>query len=815
MIKIPHVEILPVEDGYLAVCGFELVALQAERVVAPPGTEMRPADRLAASHAASARLLAVLTAASVPLWVELRLQVNPSLEPLEPGNIELCLLLRSSATERNFALENVLSAAVSCTGVLSSLLPAAEFATIEDAARLERVLRPYCGGRTLAVDRLRGPVALDSPFAVAAHRPGFQQAPAPAKGGTTLEHLSSWVFAADDWNALLDTMLSTTAPQRIVVRFAAHPDSSMELDRLVQVISQCEQFLSCGPGNRTVLTSRAAAIRDASVARLVSLRTGALCGEVLLESPSSADPLTARLLGQSISCPVGQSGSTAASGGFDIRDVPPDPSDTRAVSPPFTYEEAACAFRLPLILGESDCGLPVRRYRTIAAHLPSACDPAPLVIGVNQHRGVERPISLDISHRLRHTVLFGMTGCGKSTMLETMFLQDVRAGRGACLIDPHGDLADSVLARFPSSRANDLMVIDLEDRARPIPMNLLAWNTIEERDRIIDDFYTALLRIYRNPDMFGPVFETNFRAGMKLLMGDRQDRSFHGTLLEFPKLFLNAAFRRHLMQEIEDDQLRDYMTEAERVTYGDHKIENLSPYITSKLGRFLHDQSLRRILGHGAMVLNPTEIMEEGRVVVMKLGRGRFGALACDLLTSQIVSRFRTAAMARACLPANRRTPYFLYVDEFGALSGDETFAQLLSESRKYALGLVLASQYAAQLRPFDGGNNALSAVLGNVGTVISFRVGAEDAPLLASLFASAVSPQDLLESPNWQGYMRMHLDRRLVRPFSFHSVPDSAPADPATARRLRSASRGRWGVPAAECDACATARARRIQELS
>lgn len=132
-----------------------------------------------------------------------------------------------------------------------------------------------------------------------------------------------------------------------------------------------------------------------------------------------------------------------------------------------------------------------------------------------------------------------MTGCGKSTMLESMFLQDVRAGLGACLIDPHGGTVDSVLARFPEERAGELIVIDFEDRNRPIPLNLLAWKTIEERDRIIDDFYSGLLRIYRNPDMFGPAFETQFRNGMKLLMGDRADRKFTGTLIEFPKLFLN------------------------------------------------------------------------------------------------------------------------------------------------------------------------------------------------------------------------------------------------------------------------------------
>jgi hypothetical protein len=303
------------------------------------------------------------------------------------------------------------------------------------------------------------------------------------------------------------------------------------------------------------------------------------------------------------------------------------------------------------------------------------------------------------------------------------------------------------------------------------------------------------------------VFETYFRSGLKLLMGDRTSGGFSGTLLEFPKLFQNPKFRAFLLEGVNDEQLRDAVREAQNVISGDWKMENIAPYITSKFSRMLQDTLLRRIVGHGDMALDFRNIMDSGKIVVIKLARGRFGAKVCDIITSQIVSRFRLASMSRANLPKEERRTFFLYVDEFQAVA-DENFSQLLSESRKYGLGLILANQYAEQLRDQHGKNTVLNAVLGNVGTIIAYRVGAEDAKLLAPIFAPAVSERDLLECPNWQGYMRLHLSDCPIHPFSFRNVPDQTPPNPEKARSLVQASRLRWGVSAEVTE-------KRIQERS
>ena len=202
------------------------------------------------------------------------------------------------------------------------------------------------------------------------------------------------------------------------------------------------------------------------------------------------------------------------------------------------------------------------------------------------------------------------------------------------------------------------------------------------------------------------------------------------------------------------------------------------------------------------MRLDCQSVMDERKVVIVKLGRGRFGEKVADLIMSQIVSRFRLAAMRRAGIPKEQRLPFFLYVDEFGVLAADENFAQLLSEARKYRLGLVLATQYAAQLRdPGSQRGTILSAVLGNAGTVFAFRVGVEDAALLAPIFEPTISAADLLECPNFHGYVRLHLNQIATRPFSFQYELGPIPANPELAHRLAATSRQKWGVPVEECD--------------
>jgi hypothetical protein len=296
-------------------------------------------------------------------------------------------------------------------------------------------------------------------------------------------------------------------------------------------------------------------------------------------------------------------------------------------------------------------------------------------------------------------------------------------------------------------------------------------------------------------------------------MGDGTPRPYTFTMLEFPRVFQDKKFRRLLVDTIRDEQDILAVEEMQKVT-GEWALLNFAPYVTSKLSRFLHDPLLQRMVGHGEMRLDFREIIDQGKVVVMKLARGRFGTTVSNLITSQIVGRLRLAAMSRANILREHRRPFFLYVDECNSLAADaDTLPNLLSESRKYGIGMVLATQYASQLRR-DKSADTLSAVLGNVGTIICFRVGAEDAPLLARTLAPAVSAEDLIRCPNWEGYVHVQLSRFPTQTFSFCSNPISEPFDGTRVVELTRVSRERWGIPAEKIDQRISSRTRFIVNL-
>jgi DNA helicase HerA-like ATPase len=224
-----------------------------------------------------------------------------------------------------------------------------------------------------------------------------------------------------------------------------------------------------------------------------------------------------------------------------------------------------------------------------------------------------------------------------------------------------------------------------------------------------------------------------------------------------------------LKHSIKDPQISDFVKELEQ-TGGEASIENLSPYITSKLSRFTHDITLRRIVGQEKTSFDFNEIMNKGKILLVKLGKGRFGATVSALLANQIVTRFKLAAMKRGDMPHKDRRDFFLYVDECHNLPS-ENFMELLSEARKFRMGLVLATQYTAQLgSASQKENNFLSAILGNVGTILIFRLGQEDAVKLSPALHPSFSSLDIVGLPNWQGYARLQMSNEPTPPFSFRT---------------------------------------------
>ncbi len=788
---VPYIETTADNTGVCSSAAFALAAIDLERCDRP--------SRLLEAHLSTVRLLQSLAYSAVPLTLELHILSRPSRDSSRSSVVELGLLLRIRGSCREIAIEHCLGQWLSLDSLLHAFWAHADFTPVERPSQLARMFKPFQPGSCVEITHRTETICLSQPHVLTPQSIGFgERAKSVSAPGNEVHHVFPWSYVPDDWATLLTSIVRCSVPLWIRVRLRNSVDASPTIRELDAIMRECERFLTATPADQVVLTARVQSIREVSFRRAARLSECALRASVFLFAPGRADEEITQLLGQSISGDVTRgAASSAYEGCFAARPCSFKEAEESAgdVVP---CDEAALAFRLPVIFPDTRVGLPVRRHQTVAADLPSISG---TVIGINRHRGTDRPIEVSLDHRLKHTFLIGMTGTGKSTMMLSMLLDDLRHGRGICLIDPHGDLADDVLAHFPEERSSDLILIDMADRDRPVPMNLLAWSSLEQRDVIIDGFLSALLRIYRDPSMFGPVFERHFRNMLKLLMGDEPNREPRLTLLEFPRLYQSQGLRNYLVSSMKDEQVKDFIREFDHISYGDLKPENMAPYITAKLSRFIDDSLLRRTFGHGAMILDFDRILDAGQVLILKLGSGRFGANVADLVTSQVITRFRMAAMARGALPKVVRRPYFLYVDELGSLARDETFSQLLSEARKYGLGLVLATQYASQLRHGEYSRNTLSAVVGNVGTVIVYRVGVEDAPLLAPVFAPDITPQDLIECPNFEGYMRLHLDKTAVRPFSFVNRLEGTPASEERAKNLCEQSRSRWGVPAQECD--------------
>jgi hypothetical protein len=821
--KATEIVCAPHNGGFRAAFGFALQSIKHSSMLCPPHLENSPEQSWRTSHKCNVQFLQVLSRWTHPCSFELHILSRPSLYGQVPGQIDISLRFFVEAGSRQEALELALADSFRLNMLLETLWPAARFQAM-DLRRLAAGYEPFTPQGCLVVGRQSQIICPANPLNLRRPSIGFIPGePRTADFGSTvpcleLLHVYPWVpSVGEDLSNVLEALLHLPTPRWIIIRIASEAKKQRDqaLLRLNSTIEACEKFLSGTESEQVTLTGQTQALRNASLDRFAQLSDTALRGSVLVLSPGPADFVMASLLGQAISGDHGRRQTESLlEGGFAISDVPPTSAllNSECIEEePWTAEEGACAFRLPLITDRHSHGLTVQRHRTAEYQVfrndGSILDQ--IQLGVNLHNGQSRPVLLNTRDRLHHTLLIGATGSGKSTTLLSMALQDARAGRGFALIDPAGDLADQFLERFPRERKEDLTIVDLDDRESLVPLNLLTWKTPQERDLLIDTFYSTLLSTYGNPEYFGPVFESHFRSTLRLLLGDQPRSDFIPTLLEFPRVFRSPSFRKYLLDQSTDADVRAAILEANRVTSGDHRLENIAPYITSKLTRFLQDTQVRRIVGHGRMALDFREIMDRGRIVVFKLAQGRLGRHVSDMLLAQLVAMFRWAAMSRADIPESARKPFFLYCDEFQVIA-DETFADMLSTSRKWGLGLILANQFATQLQE----RRVLESVLANVGTIISFRVGVRDAQLLAPVFEPSIGARDLVESPHFQGYVRFHSQRVPVRPFSFHNLQDSTPAGGEWAQQLREVSRSRWSVSTEEAELAITQRNLRIECL-
>ncbi len=420
--------------------------------------------------------------------------------------------------------------------------------------------------------------------------------------------------------------------------------------------------------------------------------------------------------------------------------------------------------------------------------LPEPSHPDLALLGEATFRGTSRPCGILPDDRRRHLAILGKTGMGKSTLLHQILASDIRAGRGVGLIDPHGDLAEAVLANVPRGRTNDVIVFDAGDTAFPLSFNILDCPNPADRPLVASGIVSAFKKLHR--EFWGPRLEHILRNAVLALL-----EVPGSTLVSLLRILSEPGFRRDIAGQIADPIVRQFWLKEFAGLPPKLQAEAVAP-IQNKVGHFVSSPILRNMLGQPRNALALRDVLDQGRVLLVNLSKGRIGDDASALLGSFLVTGLQLAAMSRADVPEAKRRDFYLYVDEFQNFA-TESFASILSEARKYRLNLTLANQYLAQID-----EATLHALFGNVGTLVSFQVGAKDAELLAEQFGGDLTEPDLLRLPRYQAYVRLLVDGMPSRPFSLRTLPPPEPlpeaARPAVVRR---ASRHRYARPVAEVE--------------
>jgi len=385
-----------------------------------------------------------------------------------------------------------------------------------------------------------------------------------------------------------------------------------------------------------------------------------------------------------------------------------------------------------------------------------------LLLGTNTYRGVTRDVRIKPADRLRHTYIIGKSGVGKSVLLANMAIQDVIAGKGICMIDPHGDLIEDVLSHVPPERADDVIIFSPADIERPMSINLLEYDPRypEQKTFVINEMIGIFDKLYDLKATGGPIFEQYMRNAMLLIMSDPASGS---TLMEIPKVLSDASFRNLKLSRCSDPTVVDFWRKEAEKAGGDAALANVVPYITSKLTSFISNDMMRPIIGQQSSSFNLRDIMDSGKILLINLPKGIVGEMNAYLLGMIIVGKILMAALSRA--DSKDRRDFYLYIDEFQNFTTD-SIAQILSEARKYGLGLVIAHQYIGQLSK-NNDTTIKDAVFGNVGTMVTFKIGSEDAEFLKKEFAPVFNEYDLINVEKYTAYVKLLIDNTTSRPFS------------------------------------------------
>lgn len=453
--------------------------------------------------------------------------------------------------------------------------------------------------------------------------------------------------------------------------------------------------------------------------------------------------------------------------------------------------ELASIFHLP-----SQSSIPtsgVERQQTKQVDGPARLMTEGVILGINEYRGEKKEIRLGQKDRRRHTYVIGATGMGKSVFLKNVAYQDMLDGRGFAFIDPHGDVTEELLSMVPPDRIDDVIYFDPGDLENPIGMNMFEWQTEDQKDFIVQEGINMLYSLYDpgHTGIFGPRGEQMFRNAAILLMSDPAGATF----IDIPKCFIDPEFVKAKLKYVTDKNVYDYWTKEFPASQKSNDAGEVVTWFNSKWSPFIANRMMKCVLGQIKSGFNIRDVMDNQKILLVNLSKGKLGELNSKLLGMIFVMKFQAAAMSRVDTPENERKDFCLFVDEFQNFATD-SFESILSEARKFRLNLFVANQFMTQLT-----DNIREGVLGNVGTIIAGRIGVTDAEMLEKVFTPTFKAEDLHKQPNFHAIATVMMFDMPTSPFTLNLLPPMGEENPEVFASLKNYSATKYGRPIAEVE--------------
>lgn len=463
-------------------------------------------------------------------------------------------------------------------------------------------------------------------------------------------------------------------------------------------------------------------------------------------------------------------------------------------------EELASLYHFPLA---TTAAPKVKFLKAKPAEPPSNLPAEGIILGRNVFRGQEILVRMTDEDRRRHLYIIGQTGTGKSTLMKAMIRQDIENGKGVCLIDPHGEFAEFALSVVPPNRAENVVYFDPGDIERPIGLNMLEIDPAhpEQKTMVINELFGIIDKLYNLKETGGPMFEKYFKNSILLLLDDYIHEV--PTLADISRVLVNDEYRADKLSRETNPMVKEFWElEAEKAG-GEASLANMAPYISSKVDTFVSNEFLRPIINQKKSALNFREVMDSQKILIVNLSKGRIGDINANLLGLIIVGKLLMAALSRVDITDERaRKDFYLYMDEFQNFTTD-SISTILSEARKYRLDLVIAHQFIKQLK-----EGIRDAVFGNVGSIVAFRVGPDDAEFMKNKFEPVFNPQDLANIDNLNAYVSLIINGQTSRPFNIlietekvFGLPGQGAGSPDMIKALKEMSRLKYGRPREEVE--------------